>query len=213
MFAAKDLLLSGAKPAVALDFAGAGTSGTATSLTAAHTAAINAWLIVPVTVFGSTTVSGVTFGGNAMTSMGSVANENNQASYGILYLFKYLNTSLSGSQNIVATFSGSQAGNIASTSWKNVTTVGAIQTTFGGTNTALSQSATSGVNGRVVQAFSAYGLGTSVSSYNQTLRTSNASGTTLDLLLGDAAGTGSSISFTATASAGVAWAGAATSLT
>lgn len=139
-------------PIPPFDAVGAGNTAFSNTLSWSHTATAGACVIVAVMSFGSATITGVTYGGVAMTSLGN-RRGNNTAGQGTLYLWR-LNSVSGGAQTVTATLSGFENARGNSVSYTGVTTIGTIQVASG-QGTSWSQTTTDA--GRVVQAFGAGG--------------------------------------------------------
>lgn len=182
-----------------LGFAAPTASGTHTCNGTAVVVAVQG-----ATSLGTPTVS-ATYGGQAMTLLGTVAMGTAQT----LALFGMLNPP-SGPQTVTATCAGGfgPGASAVVVSYKNVGSFGTPVTNSASSGTGMSLSVPSAVDRMVAQAFAANAIsGTGsldISSYNRTQRatvpTSNR-----NLLVGDAAGA-SSVSFSATTSRSSVWA-------
>ena len=140
-------------PGPAFDAVGAGTYSVAitASLSWSATATAGSTIIVPAVLTTSGgAVTALTYGGVAMSLVGSVPL-NNVATNGLLYLFK-LAGAPGGAQTVTASLNPSSKGAGNSISYTNVTTVGTASTVFG-TGAALSQALTCSTNQLIAQAF------------------------------------------------------------
>lgn len=156
----------------------------------------------------------VTYGGVGMVSLGGI-HVSNTSSYPFMEWFYLFNPPL-GLQTINVTYSLSGASykrlNGASFSYTGCRGIYGVNTNYGSeAGTAMSQSVSSQIFEMVVQGFLDYQAlwSGSISSYNQTQRyLLSAAGGNADnsLVVGDAIGTGSSISFTANRYSGSAYA-------
>lgn len=145
-----------ATPPIAFDAVGTPYAGTATATTGTctHSAAAGAHVFGFLCVAGTATLSGISYGGTAMTLLGSVALNNiTTASGGRLYGY-HLASAASGSKSVVATMSAAAFFTFNTVSYTNVTTVGTPATVFG-QSTSPSQAATLGGAGLLLQAFGA----------------------------------------------------------
>lgn len=133
-----------------------GTSGAAdgsSTVTGSVNPTSTSYVVVAVNVafpLGARTISSVTCGGTAMTSLGAV-DHNNTSTVGRTYLYGLSGVS-TGSKSLVATFSGSVYGVLQSVAFTGATSAGTAQTGFG-SGTSLSQSATCTSGQALVQAF------------------------------------------------------------
>lgn len=214
--------------AVAFGSVGGGNSaspagGTSVSLSWTHTIATGDLGVLAfvsyVIATGQTATSAVTYGGVAMTKLGTQSTSASGANFAVLEVW-WLKAPASGAKTVAVTLGGGSAnfsraaGNTVSYSASKVGTVGP---NTGGGATSLSMSAASAAGKMVVGVFtSTYGLGTqTLSAYNQTLRSNIGVGTTA-LVIGDAAGAGS-VAFSATSSGTtgsyIQWAGFTVELT
>lgn len=150
--AAVEIIATGKSPIDSVSSAGSGL--TTTSISWTHVVnTTGADVFAEVVVNGSgTTITGVTCGGVAMTPLAALS-PNNSSANGIFGLFHLAGVS-SGSETLVASFSGSCTGEAHSIAYTGVASVGSAVTTFG-TGTSLSQSATCGPNQRILQCFGA----------------------------------------------------------
>lgn len=161
MLAAKDLMITGAAHLpVAFDTTGVGShpGAATTSASWAHNAATNAWVIASLcTANVSTSITAFTYGSLTMNFIASQAHANTAAN-GSLYFYGVKNT-LSGSQTVSASWTGSAflAGN--SVSYKNVGSVsGTVVKNNGNSTSGSSTLLTNVANGMLVQSFGAYSV-------------------------------------------------------
>ena len=134
---------------------GTGNSGAGTSWSFSHTASAGDYVIVDIASDRNTAISSITYGGTAMTLLGSVYHGNN-STYGVLYRYGIASVP-GGAQTVAITQNTGAWCEANSVSYKNVGTVGTTQSVYG-TGTSVSQSATCNTGERIVQSF-AYGLG------------------------------------------------------
>jgi hypothetical protein len=187
---------------ISLDAVNTGVVGAGTSMTWTHTNAGTADVFVSAVCFGNVTVT-ATCGGTAMTSVGSV-NNNNISSNGSTQIFRLAGVS-AGAKTIVVTFSGSVTGYAGSSvSYAGVSSVSAATTTFG-TGFGPSHAATISTGLLIVQVFggiaaSAMSLGTLSGGTN---RCNNISGTSnARTSISDAT---ANATFTASPPSGIEW--------
>jgi hypothetical protein len=141
------------------DAVGAGASSTSVGISWSHTATAGAHVFVAVsTGTSSAAISSVTYGGTAMTVLGSIANNNN-STQGITYLY-HLAAVTGGAQTVTVSNSHPMTGN--SVSYTGVTSVGTPQTVFGSTS-PFTQSVTCSTGQIILQSFgqTGYALGNS----------------------------------------------------
>lgn len=187
---------------------GANSTLTTTPVTGTHSATSGATALVYclyVSTTNSTTLMSVSYGGTAMTQVGSTLSLGSSALGGTTYysfatLFKLANVS-SGSKTISATPGANSVVQFESVSYTGVSTVGSLQT-VSTTSLSASQTVTSASGHFVSQAFIKPGVYAGASSYNQTTRANKTSGTPYRVLcVGDASGA-ASVTFTATVPSG-----------
>ena len=230
MFAARNMMLARGPLGPTFDAVGAGNNLNNQSLSPRSTswldtatpgsfivAAVSAYQIGGLGIASIAATYDPTGANLAMTLLGSI-NPNN-STYGKLALFG-LPSAPGGSKTISVTGTASSGAVTAltgdSASYAGVTSVGAVTTGFGGSNTA-SVSATGVPNGIVVAAFGANQTanGVAISAFNRTQRYlyDSIAGTDTPLILGDTAATGP-LSFTANLSGPSSyWSGIAVVLT
>jgi hypothetical protein len=126
------------------------TQANGTSVSWSHTATAGADVFVSVRVANQTLIPSVTYGGTAMTSLGSIGLANN-VFVGYIQMFR-LASAPGGAQTVNVTFDAFTAGAGNSISYTFVTSVGTAATVFG-TGTALSQSVTLSAGQAAIQAF------------------------------------------------------------
>lgn len=193
--------------AVAFGAVGGGNSnnnsgGTTDSLTWTHTIAtgdLGVLVFVAVNIAtGQTVTTSVTYGGTAMTLLGSEPSSALGTGFTILQAW-WLKAPASGSKTVVASASGANinfmTGDSVSYSASKVVNVG-LNT--GGGSASLSMSAASVTGNMVVGAFANYTNFTAVamSAYSQTQRY-NSGASSIEMAIGDGPGA-SSVAFTAT---------------
>ncbi|AIM50962.1 minor tail protein [Mycobacterium phage Modragons] len=131
------------------------------SITFSHTAAAGADVYVVVSSDRSSSVTGVTCAGNAMTLVGTVSH-NNSSSNGQLWIYRRSGAGTGSSLSITVSISGVAWYVAHAVSLLNVGSVGSLASTFG-SGTSLSQSVTVPSGGLVLQAFATGGAnGTSL---------------------------------------------------
>lgn len=192
-----------------------------------HTATAGAYVVAAVAIgsdwnyLPATPSATVTYGGTAMTLLGSVAM-NNTGTAGIVALYGLANAP-GGAKTVTVTgaISGAAIDNIAgnTVSYTNVANAATVTNNYG-TTTSMSVSATGVTAGRVVNALACnaqpatYGqlTFTSYSGTSRSVNTPQVSSQEVALLIGDS-GTVGSISFTATETGGTyGWGGLAVQL-
>ena len=192
-------------PAVTFDAAGAGGTGTGTTVNFSwpHTITGNC-LIVAVALYtaGSSTGETVKVGSTTVPVIGSY----NYAANSYVHFWGMMNPP-TGPQTISLSYNGSAAQYVAAAS-VSYFNAGSIATALGsntGTGTAATQTVAAALGQMIVQAFTNNGAA-NFSGYNQNQRAniSFVSGVNNTLLVGDAPGA-ASVVFNATASASVAW--------
>lgn len=189
---------------VTFDAASAGGTG-GSSASWSHNA--NGAVLVPAmtTVIGTPTLS-ATYGGVAMTQLGSFAFSGTGS---VLAIFGLLSPP-SGPQTVVVTSTGGFAPSTlgSSVSYKGVGSFGTPVTNSAASSSSLSLTVPSALNRMAAQAFAVGGIGTgalTISAYNRTQR-ANPTLSNLALLQGDASGA-ASIPFTANTSRSSNWGG------
>jgi hypothetical protein len=200
---ASGVVLQISTPTAVLAFDAVGSGGSAndaSTMSGTHAATSGAQMLAYVSVFGSNTVSSITYGGTAMTLLGSVDLDNN-SNDGILYLFG-LSDAPSGSKTVDVTLSAATEATFCTVSYVGVGSVGTPATTFGA-GTSLSQSLTCW-SGQVIS--QAFGTGSTLSaSFGGTERFLDNVASLIGLVIQDSP---SSATFTATSgSFGDEWAG------
>ena len=182
---------------------GLGTgSGSSYTATGSHVCSGNA-VVVAVSVLmlaGSITGVTATYGGQAMTQLGTTTGSGG-AGYKA-YLFGLLNPP-TGSQTVSSTATGSGLYGLAmsSVSYSGVTSFGTATTNAGSSN-ATTQTISSSAGKMVAHAFASF-VSATISGYNQTQRL--AVGTTaVNVVQGDAAGA-ASVTFNATINNAAPW--------
>lgn len=195
-------------PSVTFDAVGAGSAvNSVTSLSWSHTATAGAYVIVDVVVFHNRTISGITYGGSAMTLLGT-QNVNNDVNSGVQW--KYGRASVAGgAQTVSITFSSSTnaAGN--SLSYTGVSSVGSASTAFGTTfSAAFTQNVTCSAGQRIVHAFGVNsGFDSAISGISGGTNRSNVGTVNTRISISDATAT---TTFSATAGPGtIVWSGVA----
>jgi hypothetical protein len=185
---------------VLFDAVGAGkSSGVSfvTSISWSHTATAGAYVVVAALIGGSGTTT-ATYGGTAMTLLGSIGS-NNVPGNGVTYLFG-LASAPSGAQTVLVSFPSQNAvGN--SVSYKNVASVGTPATAFGA-STSHSQAMTCTTGQVIIHAYGSFYTFTSPA--GGTSRYSGGTNSDEGLLIQDAT---ASATFTATTSAAGNWGG------
>lgn len=180
-----------------------GTTGTWTEIIAALATAC--YVVVHATGSGSGVTCTCKIGSTSMTQVGSTVN----VGTGYLFVFALYAPSLpTGAQTFTFTTNTGEYVNTISASFIGPTSHGTLVTTSG-TGTAATQSATASVGQLLLQAFAwSAGSGT-ISAYNQTTISNSAGVSNVCdcLLVGDAPGTGSATSFSATGSVSDPWLG------
>ncbi|QDM57404.1 hypothetical protein SEA_MAHAVRAT_20 [Mycobacterium phage Mahavrat] len=185
---------------VAFDAASAVSASTA-DFTFAHTAAAGAAVIVPVLITGSGgSMVGVTYGGSAMTLVGSV-DLNNTAAQGTLFLY-YINGVTGGSQTVSVDKNGFTWVRAAAVSYLNVGSYSGFNSTYG-SGTAVSHPATPSPGGMVVEALGVRS-NIAITPSGGTNR-ANANNTGGSMAISDSA---SAVTFAATLGASDTWASA-----
>jgi hypothetical protein len=187
--------------AVAFDAVGGADStgsGTASTLTWSHTAAAGAYAVVFIEVVNNTTVSSVTYGGTAMTKLGSVLL-NNSAVQGILYMYGLASVA-SGAKTVSVTIATASLAVANSVSYTNVTSVGTPATIFG-SSASPSQALTCTSGQMLVHAFGAEETATASGG---TTRYNVGTAFVSELLIQDST---ASATFAATLSSSSVWAG------
>jgi hypothetical protein len=190
---------------------GVGFSGT-TAKTWSHTASgTNRAVVVAFVVndFAGTVTRTVTYGGTAMTLLGSIGANNDPTLK--IHIYGLLNPPATA-QTVSLKFNVSGASAMAkSFSYNGVSSFGAVTTTFGISGTAVSQTVSSAVANRVMQSFFVFN-NSAITAYNQTSRwAGNSSIPSAGVVVGDAPGA-ASISFTAAKGSGLGWGGIALNL-
>lgn len=204
MFAAKNMLLAHAASVKSVMFssagAGANVQGTfSTTLSETHVISSGAnYLLAAVSDYG-TPIASCTCGGTAMTLLQSLAAGGDN-----LYIYGLANPT-PGSQTITANTSYAYNSNISlqSVAYSNVVTVG-TPITANGSSTTMSVSASSVVGQMLFNILSTEAGTTSPTGYSQTARGTYNNEPTV---IGDAAGTGSTVTFSASIASSGNWGG------
>lgn len=207
-------------PQVLFDAVGAGVAsekaggGTWTYL---HTMAGNA-IVVLANVFNNGVTSptiGATVGGLTMALLAQYNYYTSGSTGAAIYIYGYLGA-LTGAETIGFTFDGSGSSEVAcsvnSLSYLNASSFGTVAENKGTTTSASLAVPSTTAPQRIAQIFGIEPASTSsFSGYNQTSRWNQAgvSGTAKATIIGDAAGNGATVNFTATSPASGAWGGAA----
>lgn len=135
----------------AFDAMGNGTQAQAASWTYSHTATAGAYVIAELTFDRAATVNSLTYGGTAMTLLGTV-NHNNTSAKGFTRLYGLANAP-GGAQTVAVSLSDGSGWAVSNTfSYTGVASVGTVQTVFG-LGTSLAQSVSRIAGQRIVQAF------------------------------------------------------------
>ncbi|ACY39902.1 gp20 [Mycobacterium phage Ardmore] len=185
---------------VAFDAASAVNAGTA-DFTYSHTATAGAAVVVAVVLTGAGgSMVSVTYGGVAMTSVGSV-DLDNTAAQGTLFLY-FINDVPGGAQTIAIDKGGFTWCRSAAVSYLNVGSYGAFNSAYG-SGTTVSHPATSVAGGMVVQALGVRNNVTITPSGGTTR--ANASNTGGSMSMSDST---SSTTFAATLASSNTWASA-----
>lgn len=200
---------------VTYDATGAGNTGAFTgagSLSELHTIGGNGILLfVSLTYSGTAPTLTAQVGGTPMINAIIGGSFNFYSTGGTvigLYVFKLKNPP-TGSQSVKLTLANGGAHQyvaMSSVSYSNVGSFSLPQLTNGGTGTSVSLSMPSSpANGICAQGFSSAGL--AFSGYSQTQRSYQAGVSSVNepLIVGDASGTGGTVSFSATSGTSVAW--------
>lgn len=191
------------------DAAGAGgTANLVTSFNISHTATAGAYVFVDVCVDRSRTVS-ATYGGNAMTQVGTVTMSNGNGGNARIYRFGYTNAP-GGAQTVAVSWSGGTAVGLAgSVSWLGVSSVRPAVTT-GGVTSPATQSVSAQAGAVLLQSFGAVGSAMPAwSSLSGGTNRYNATAGFASLAINTAS---SSASFSASTSGLFAWSGLANAL-
>ena len=128
--------------AVAYDTTGAGYVNVnfGSAATIAHTAASGADVFLFISADRASTMSSVTYNGNAMTSLGSISYNNNNGN-GVVYLYRAAGAGTGTSKN--ASFTPQTSYLVAQTvSYTGVTSVGTATTNYGSSTSPTSGSIT-----------------------------------------------------------------------
>jgi hypothetical protein len=121
-----------------------------TTVTDTHTATAGATVLAFVNVGGGRAVSAITYGGTAMTPVGSVAFDIDASVDGNVFVFELANAP-AGPQTVSVTLSGFCIAALATVSYTGVTSVG-TPSTVTGTGTSASQALTCLANQVIVEA-------------------------------------------------------------
>lgn len=140
------------------DAAGAGGTGTlVTNFNISHTAAVGAYVFVDVCIDRNRSAS-ATYGGNAMTDLGTATMSNGNDGNARIRRFGYANAP-GGAQTVAISWTGGSAVAVAtSVSFTGVSLVQPVTTT-GGTTSSAAQSVTAPAGTAVIQSFGAAGSG------------------------------------------------------
>ena len=147
-------------------------------------------------------------GSTSMTQLGSALAIPTSSPSGYLFVFVLYNPP-TGAQTISWTSGSNSYTTCVSASFFGVTSTGTITTTVATTGTAMTQSATASVGQLILQAFAYVSNSSTITAYNQitALYRVGQSNNNNPILVGYAAGTGSSTSFSATGSVSDPWLG------
>lgn len=137
-------------PSGAVRFSGIGAGDVDPTLTWQHFCPTTGETVLAFVDVYNGSVTGMTYGGNAMTYVGDMWANNTSGSQSRLYVYKYENAPQGAATITVSGSHSNSYGN--SVSYAGVTTVGTPTTAFGNSATP-SQSVTIGSNSRIVQAF------------------------------------------------------------